>query len=1071
MSTCTCYRRLLASVILALLTCAAGFAKSKPEVEEQSAEAVALVEIVHEGQVRYGTAFCVDKSGLFVTSADVVSSGLEAGAVNLVLSPGAKNQQRVRAKLVRWNDALGLSVLRIDPVRPLTVLELGTDASIRETLPVTAYGFPLADGVPEGAPTPAVTDKAVRVTALRRAGGRLEQVQIDGQLSRGYSGSPLVDPAGKVIGVVQSGLRGAGINFAIPVGRLSNYLSSPLILFDPPPIEAANRLKGVDWTIRVAPPNDGSRLPANLAVSVTLPGGSEQPRKLAARAAGAGIYTVKVVPLMGAPDRLITVVAESSTSRVTGVIPDVPLRIDGKAMTLGDLQSIRMSRPPRAFLRDGTELTGEILGLGRVGVLTEAGPVAIDLRRVRVVHILRVGVAPQVGSIEVGLEVRRGTTALCTETRRVDVRRSDGGSVARIEPRRTGDRTGNLTNVRDPHGEDDRVEVSGVLLAPPARLGTARAIRRPPVAIPEASLSAGLGSEPLAGLPSSRPLSAPLDGAAAASSNGRIRVGSPLVRMLPGKVGAITLAGGGRYLLLTMRDSPQLAGYDVRLMSSVNDGGGIPTEGKKLIIVASGDQGLRFRIFDRDGKVAVDTDEKRLTGQARGLDDFRKQLENLWPPHDLGWIQKGGVITAVTSIVGHTQLAIFDASVADVVKIIPLPYQKVLVAGGSEKFVLVFPDQMAIERWDLTSLAREESKTSPIRANIIAIAMGSNTAGPILAEWLIEKPDRFGRQDRYSFIDPRSLKVLKVPELAVNPLGDKDTLSPGGGVIIFGNLIGSPQALSISASDDGSVFIVRQRGSSTHCKVFELAGGMVRTRSFGREIPRLASPDGRLLYSELSVLDWEGNRVFQLRGVRNNLFMYLLPSSDPGYFLGIAGLRQMLGGERNPPVHSPLSLTVFAAGSQIPLVTVDGMDEMYELNPLAFDWDRSDPAIERRFDWVPSAELLVTVPASNDRLCLRRLAIPGAQGGLGEDDLYVTSAGLLRAPSGKKLSHRIEVKSRKGGVRMTLVKGPQGLTLKPDGLIEWNVPNRRGDFEETVVITIEDASGQPLFHRLKIHIR
>ena len=106
-----------------------------------------------------------------------------------------------------------------------------------------------------------------------------------------------------------------------------------------------------------------------------------------------------------------------------------------------------------------------------------------------------------------------------------------------------------------------------------------------------------------------------------------------------------------RVLLLEVLE---MRGPITRLMSSLNDVSGIPTEGKNLIIVAAVNNVLHFRIFDGDGKVVVDTDEKRLTEQARQIEDLRKQLESLWPPHELTRSDKGRVITAVTSIVGHT---------------------------------------------------------------------------------------------------------------------------------------------------------------------------------------------------------------------------------------------------------------------------------------------------------------------------------------------------------------------------------------------------------------------------------
>jgi hypothetical protein len=100
--------------------------------------------------------------------------------------------------------------------------------------------------------------------------------------------------------------------------------------------------------------------------------------------------------------------------------------------------------------------------------------------------------------------------------------------------------------------------------------------------------------------------------------------------------------------------SKAAAGCDLRLMTSVKDISGIPTEGKNLIIVAAVGQILHFRMFDGDGKKVVDTDERRLTGRARPIEDLRKQLVSWWPPHKLTGSEKGLVIDAVTSIVGHT---------------------------------------------------------------------------------------------------------------------------------------------------------------------------------------------------------------------------------------------------------------------------------------------------------------------------------------------------------------------------------------------------------------------------------
>jgi len=106
-------------------------------------------------------------------------------------------------------------------------------------------------------------------------------------------------------------------------------------------------------------------------------------------------------------------------------------------------------------------------------------------------------------------------------------------------------------------------------------------------------------------------------------------------------------------------------GCDLRLMSSVNSVSGIPTEGKNLIIVAAVDNVLHFRIFDGDGKKVVDTDEKRLTEQARQIAALKNQLKSLWPPHEPTRSEKVQVIDEVTSIVRGVEATIIADTVSN----------------------------------------------------------------------------------------------------------------------------------------------------------------------------------------------------------------------------------------------------------------------------------------------------------------------------------------------------------------------------------------------------------------------
>ena len=91
----------------------------------------------------------------------------------------------------------------------------------------------------------------------------------------------------------------------------------------------------------------------------------------------------------------------------------------------------------------------------------------------------------------------------------------------------------------------------------------------------------------------------------------------------------------------------------LRRLSSLDNPGDLPSSGKNLVVVANINQVLHFRIFDGEGNMVVDTDEKRLKNQERGIQDLRKQLEGSWARQELDGAETSRVITAVTSIVGY----------------------------------------------------------------------------------------------------------------------------------------------------------------------------------------------------------------------------------------------------------------------------------------------------------------------------------------------------------------------------------------------------------------------------------
>jgi hypothetical protein len=126
--------------------------------------------------------------------------------------------------------------------------------------------------------------------------------------------------------------------------------------------------------------------------------------------------------------------------------------------------------------------------------------------------------------------------------------------------------------------------------------------------------------------------------------------------------------------------------------------------------------------------------------------------------------------------------------------------------------------------------------------------------------------------------------------------------------------------------------------------------------------------------------------------------------------------------------------------------------------------------IDKRFHFIPAANLLITVPASNDRLVLRRLSLDEGIAHSATPILAVTSASDLSARPGQQLRHQIQVRSSKGGTMFDLAHGPDGLSVSGDGSVRWQVPLNAERKEYEAIVTIGDASGKQIFHTIRIRV-
>jgi S1-C subfamily serine protease len=161
-----------------------------------------------------GTGFVIDDRGSVLTNAHVVAN---ARRVTVRFADG----KTVPARLRGADQSTDLALLIVDPkqaeLRPLT---LGTSAQAQVGDPTVAIGNPF--GLDQTLTTGVISAKQRRIEAPN--GFQIDDVlQTDAAINPGNSGGPLIDAAGRVIGVnsqIRTGGSGGGsvgIGFAVPI--------------------------------------------------------------------------------------------------------------------------------------------------------------------------------------------------------------------------------------------------------------------------------------------------------------------------------------------------------------------------------------------------------------------------------------------------------------------------------------------------------------------------------------------------------------------------------------------------------------------------------------------------------------------------------------------------------------------------------------------------------------------------------------------------------------------------------------------------------------------------------------
>jgi S1-C subfamily serine protease len=172
------------------------------------------------GGAGLGSGFVVSSTGEIATNAHVVTTGAGASirkAGKVFVRFGDGNQ--VDARIVGFDPFSDVALVKIDPAGlTLRPLSLGSIDHVTVGEPVAAIGSPFGEERSLSVGVISATDRAIEsLTGFQTSGA----LQTDAAINSGNSGGPLLDGAGRVLGI-NSQIRsssgaGSGVGFAVPV--------------------------------------------------------------------------------------------------------------------------------------------------------------------------------------------------------------------------------------------------------------------------------------------------------------------------------------------------------------------------------------------------------------------------------------------------------------------------------------------------------------------------------------------------------------------------------------------------------------------------------------------------------------------------------------------------------------------------------------------------------------------------------------------------------------------------------------------------------------------------------------
>jgi putative serine protease PepD len=186
---------------------------------------VVLLQVSGQSGSDEGSGIVLSSDGTILTNNHVVAAAASGGTIRAVFSDGTT----AAVKIVGTDPVTDLAVVKAQGVSGLRAAQIGDSDNLVVGQPVVAIGAPL--GL-QGTVTSGIVSSLNRPVSSTGESGQatvIDAIQTDAAINPGNSGGPLVDMAGRVVGIDSAiatlgassgGQSGSiGLGFAIPIDQ------------------------------------------------------------------------------------------------------------------------------------------------------------------------------------------------------------------------------------------------------------------------------------------------------------------------------------------------------------------------------------------------------------------------------------------------------------------------------------------------------------------------------------------------------------------------------------------------------------------------------------------------------------------------------------------------------------------------------------------------------------------------------------------------------------------------------------------------------------------------------------